>query len=141
MSAEDTITLTTSDEQSRIVEEDVMRMSGTIKDLLDDVGSDKPIPLINIDSETLDQLIVYMKRHVQHPEDHLDYKDEMNSISEWDLDFCAKLPNELLFKIILAANYLDINPLLQLTCKTVAKKIKGKSEDEIREELKFEVEK
>ena len=34
--------------------------------------------------------------------------------------------------IIKAANYLDIKPLLDLTCKTVANMIKNKSPEEIR---------
>lgn len=34
---------------------------------------------------------------------------------------------KLLFDIILAANFLDIKPLLDLGCKTVANLIKGKS--------------
>ena len=39
---------------------------------------------------------------------------------------------ETLFNLILAANYLDIKPLLDLTCAKVASMIKGKTPQEIR---------
>ena len=49
----------------------------------------------------------------------------------WDKDF-VKVDDETLFNLILAANYLDIKALLDLTCKTVADEIKGKTPEEIR---------
>jgi hypothetical protein len=52
-------------------------------------------------------------------------------ISEWDGKF-IQVDQEMLFEIILAANYLDIKPLLDLGCKTVANMIKGKTPEEIR---------
>lgn len=62
-----------------------------------------------------------------------DEKDDKRTddICGWDLDFC-KVDQPVLFEMILAANYLDIKDLLDLTCKTVANMIKGKTPEEIR---------
>ncbi|CAN1337772.1 SKP1-like protein 1, partial [Linum perenne] len=49
----------------------------------------------------------------------------------WGTDF-AKVDQATLFDLILAANYLNIKDLLDLTCQTVADMIKGKSPEEIR---------
>ena len=43
-----------------------------------------------------------------------------------------QVDNEHLFEIILAANYLDIKPLLDLGCKTVANMLQGRALEQIR---------
>jgi len=52
-------------------------------------------------------------------------------VQKWYAEF-VELEQVLLFELILAANYMDIKPLLDLTCATVASMIKGKTPDEIR---------
>ena len=47
-----------------------------------------------------------------------------DDITPWDKAFMGS-DQETIFKLILAANYLDIKNLLDLTCKTVANMIKG----------------
>lgn len=64
-------------------------------------------------------------------EDESDRIKRTTDISEWDQKFLA-VDQEMLFEIILAANYLDIRPLLDIGCKTVANMIKGKTPEEIR---------
>jgi S-phase kinase-associated protein 1 len=52
-------------------------------------------------------------------------------VQKWYADF-VDVDQVLLFELILAANYMDIKPLLDLTCATVASMIKGKTPEDIR---------
>lgn len=51
-------------------------------------------------------------------------------VSAWDAEF-VEVDQEMLFELILAANYMDIKPLLDLTCAKVASMIKGKTPEQI----------
>jgi len=55
-------------------------------------------------------------------------------VSEWDSEY-VNIEQEVLFELILAANYLDIKSLLDLTCAKVASMIKGKTTEEIRKQF------
>jgi S-phase kinase-associated protein 1 len=52
-------------------------------------------------------------------------------VQEWYANF-VYIDQEKLFELILAANFMDIKPLLDLTCAAVASLIKGKTPEEIR---------
>lgn len=96
---------------------------------VEDTGSDTPVPLPMVDSKILIKVIEYCKYHnsaEQNPQKQTE-EDKAN----WDKEF-VKVDDETLFNLILAANYLDIKSLLDLTCKTVADEIKGKTPEEIR---------
>ena len=55
-----------------------------------------------------------------------------------DARFC-EIDQEMLFECILAANYMDIKSLLDLTCAKVASMIKGKTPEEIRKTFNVRV--
>ena len=56
----------------------------------------------------------------------------------WYTEFVNGLEQEELFELILASNYLDIKPLLELTCAKVATMIKNKSIPDIRKFFSIE---
>jgi len=116
------------------IPQEIASMSVTIKHMLEDIGdSDTPIPLPNVNGYILEKVIEYSRYHHEHPSLPSEEKDEKRTddIIPWDKEFC-KVDQPTLFELILAANYLDIKPLLDVTCKTVANMIKGKTPEEIR---------
>lgn len=76
-----------------------------------------------------------MKYHADNPpkeiEKPLKSANMADVVSQWDAEF-VDLDQETLFELILAANYMDIKPLLDLTCAKVASLIKGKTPEQIR---------
>ncbi|XP_030464830.1 SKP1-like protein 1B [Syzygium oleosum] len=123
------ITLRSSDGESFEVEEPVAVESQTIKHMIEDDCADNAIPLPNVTSKILAKVIEYCKKHVESAkaEDRVNDDD----LKAWDAEF-VKVDQGTLFDLILAANYLNIKSLLDLTCQTVADMIKGKTPEEIR---------
>ncbi|XP_037424714.1 SKP1-like protein 1 [Triticum dicoccoides] len=128
------ITLKSSDGEEFQVEEAAAMESQTIRHMIEDDCADNGIPLPNVDSKILSKVIEYCKKHVQ--------ADSSSSTStaaaapaedlkSFDAEF-VKVDQATLFDLILAANYLNIKGLLDLTCQTVADMIKGKTPEEIR---------
>ncbi|KAJ3274584.1 suppressor of kinetochore protein mutant [Terramyces sp. JEL0728] len=129
------VKLTSSDGQEFNVAEDIITQSQLIKNMLSDLEvGEAAIPLPNVTAHILTKIIEYATHHKNDTPPPLE--DEMKAkssddIDEWDRDFIA-VDQGTLFEIILAANYMDMQGLLDLGCKTVANMIKGKSVEEIR---------
>ena len=53
---------------------------------------------------------------------------------KWYSDFVSddKMPQDMLFEVLTAANYMGIKPLLDLACLKVTFQLSGKSAEEIR---------
>jgi len=127
---------------------EVAQSSVTIKNMMDDLNlgtdqSDVSIPLHNVKKDIMLKVLDYCKYHYQNPEEKTDDKKKELEITPWDKQFTDSLPvtekrHEKLFELMLAANYLDIKPLLDLTCKTVAYLVAGKTPEEIRKEFGVE---
>ncbi|XP_062023934.1 SKP1-like protein 1A [Rosa rugosa] len=127
------LTLTSFDGDKFEIREAVALESQTIKHMVEDGCADNEIPLPNVSSSILAKVIEYCNRHVEDKESkNEDNKtDQEEYLKKFDAEF-VKVDQGVLFDLILAANYLNIKGLLDLTCQTVADMIKGKTPEEIR---------
>ncbi|KAG5982629.1 E3 ubiquitin ligase complex SCF subunit scon-3 [Claviceps digitariae] len=132
--------LASNDNATIEVDRVVIERSMLIKNMLDDIGDElisqtNPIPIPNVNEAVLRKVIEWCEHHRNDPpqaqDDESDGRRRTTDIEEWDQKF-MQVDQEMLFEIILASNYLDIKPLLDVGCKTVANMIKGKSPEEIR---------
>lgn len=147
---EDTlIKITTSDHQEYELPVAWAERSKTLHNLMCDLGTDDPIPLPQVSSKAFSKIMVYLD-HVQHlpvptyiseetavelqyqgREEELSEKVPFRDLDPWDVEFCD-LTQEDLFELTVAANYLHIVDLLDITTTTIANMLKGKTAEEMR---------
>jgi S-phase kinase-associated protein 1 len=92
--------------------------------------------LPNVKAEVLKKVIEFCTHHHEDPMTEIEKPLKSATMAEvvqkWYAEFVS-VQQVTLFELILAANYMDIKPLLDLTCATVASMIKGKTPEEIRQ--------
>jgi len=90
--------------------------------------AESEIPLPNVKKSVLEQVVKYLNYHAENPakeiEKPLKSANMSEVVSKFDAAF-VDVEQEALFELILAANYMDIKPLLDLSCAKVASLIKG----------------
>ena len=140
------IKLQNSDSEIFEVDVEIAKMSETIKTLLEDSCLDdddeEPIPLPDVNAAILRKVIEWSIHHKDDPPPAADEENRekrTEDIEPYDQEF-LKVDQGTLFELILAANYLDIKGLLDVTCKTVANMIKGKTPEEIRKTFNIKYE-
>jgi S-phase kinase-associated protein 1 len=129
------VSLRSADGQLFEVEEGVARQSVTLRNTLDEVGADETIPVPNVNAAVLRRVVEYCKFHAAGAD--ADEAARAAGVKAFDADF-VKVEQDVLFDLILAANYLDIKSLLDLTCQTVADMANGKTPEEIRKVFNIE---
>ena len=134
------IRLQSSDQQICEVDVEVAKKSETIKTMMEDLGIEETadieevVPLPNVTAPILKKVTQWAVQHKDDPPpppEEDETKQRSADVSDWDKEF-LQVDQGTLFELILAANYLDIKGLLDVTCKTVANMIKGKTPEEIR---------
>ena len=107
----ESVRIVTSDGADFSLSPEVAAKSGIIARMLDSVEDDcLTVPLQDIKSDTFERVVAYLETDI----------------------FEAPKADEDLLALVVAANFLDVKPLLDTACQEVADRIKGKSPEDIR---------
>ena len=114
------------------LDKNVAKMSGLIKDMVEDEEENEiqeSIPLPQVDAVSFKAVIEYCEYHYTSPAEEIEkpLKGKVEDvICEFDKKFLQK-DLSMITNLIQTANYLNIKCLLDLLCAKVASEIKGKS--------------
>lgn len=137
-----TVTLVSESGETFQVPVDVCKISEFVKPMLPDEGENmqdmEPIPLPNVRTEVLQKVIEFCTHYRDDPMKTIE-KPLKSCIMEelvgpWYADFVKNLEEEMLHQLIMAANFMSIEPLTSLTCAYLASLLEGKNPEEVREE-------
>ncbi|XP_075107173.1 SKP1-like protein 11 [Nicotiana tabacum] len=118
------LTLKSSDGDEFVLEESIAIQSVTIKNMVEDGCSSNVIPLNKVDTETLIKVIEYMKMQSSTSSNE-------EEIENFEKEFVS-ISIKTILNILEAANFLDINSLLELCAEAVANRIKNKTPEAVR---------
>lgn len=103
----------------------------------DDEEEDTDIYVPNVNGPVLEKVIEFCN-HYKNVEEMTTIETPLVSskiddvVQEWYVEFC-KVSENMLFEYLAAANFMDIKPLLDLSCFAVTILLKGKSSSEIEQ--------
>jgi S-phase kinase-associated protein 1 len=122
------------DESEFDVPDTLIGMMPTIKEAIEDTESNS-IPVDHIDSKIFGLILEYITYHTEHPnEDNAEEPSPGKKYREWDTKFIQGPESGVrLLDLVNAANYLAVTRLVYLGCWEAARRIKGKSVEEMRE--------
>ncbi|CAK4097631.1 unnamed protein product [Aphanomyces euteiches] len=127
MTSKGRVNLVSTEGESFKVTYDVAVMSNLIKEQIEDISDvAQEIPLPNVKTNVLVKIVEFINYHHANP------MKEIPKPIKWDLDF-INTSYEMIFELILAANYLNIKSLLELACARMSGVMFGKTPEEIRE--------
>lgn len=111
-------------------------LSHKVQDLIRFGGGNAPV---HAHAPALEVVAQYIRHYLTDPQPEVPKQppqdDLKNLVGEWYAEFFAKTDIHLLYDVITAASNLDLQPLIELGCLELAKRLKGKSPFEMRQIL------
>lgn len=139
------ITLCAQDGTTTRVARAVCDRSKLVVNMVEEVGEGEEamVPLVNVDSAMLTHVVDYLE-HYHGGEEPVKVPRPMpkplkDIASEWDMEFLERFDLEGLYALTLAANFMDIKPLIKLATACIYDRyIRGKGAQEIRDTFGLE---
>lgn len=125
------------------VDQDIAKQSVILKNMMEDVGSEGTLNINHIKKDTMRRIIEFCKHYkesklptIQKPLQSSNLSEAIND--EWYVKFIDLDKVDDIIDIVIAANFLDIDPLTELSCAKIASMIKGTSVEDIRKKFGIE---
>ena len=135
MEASDYIKLQSKEGKEFTLTKKQAEISVLLKSTIQDFQGDIIVPLSEMDEKTTQKVVDYLVQFDGHmpPEIEKPLKSaNMKEVTDsWSAEFIDALSLEELVDLTVAANFMELQPLLDLTCAKIASMCKDKSEDEI----------
>jgi len=136
------IKLISKDGKEYVIEKKYAFVSNLIKTSLEHDPAAAEVPMPGVKADILAKVVEFMQHHKGVEPPILEKPLRSKVLKElckdgWDADFIDKIgeDRQLLYDLILAANYMDIKSLLHLGCAKVASLIKGQPLEKIKDIL------
>ncbi|CAL1406871.1 unnamed protein product [Linum trigynum] len=129
------ITLKSGDGESFEVDEAVAMQSLTIKHMHIEGHDDGDIPLPHVTSKILAKVIDYCQKELYSSSSTAEADaggGDEDVIKAWKMSDLAGVGEDTLWDLLLAANYLEIEGLVDLAYEAVEEMVKGRIDPEIR---------
>ncbi len=121
---------------------EIAKVSITISNMLEDLGEideneDNIIPIPGVNGAILTKIYTFCEyihnnpTELEHLQTWLDDKTFTVPLSQWFNDY-LNVDQQTMFEVILGANFLDIQSLLNMQCKHVANIIRNKTPEQLR---------
>ena len=131
----ETIKLQSKEGKEFTVSKKAADLSTLIKNTIVDMSPDEVIPLLEVDEKSLEKIILYLNKWNGESPPEIDKPLKSSVMSdvtdEWSAQFVDELGLEALTDLTVSANFMEIFPLLDLTCAKLSSMCKDKSEEEI----------
>lgn len=131
------------EDESFTVDLEIAKQSVILKNMIEDIGAQENLNINNIKKDTMRRVIEFCKHYkesklpaIQKPLQSANLSEAINE--EWYVKFIDLDKVDDIIEIVIAANFLDIDPLTELSCAKIASMIKGKSVEEIRKKFGIE---
>ncbi|KAF2860547.1 E3 ubiquitin ligase complex SCF subunit sconC [Piedraia hortae CBS 480.64] len=139
---ENPVTVVSSDGVEVVTTRKAAECSLLLKDMFADFGiiTSESLPVMNVKGAILHKVVEWCVQHQDEPQplDPVAVQDEPYQMDNFDRKF-LKVDHTMLFEIILAANYLDIPGLMDVSCKAAALLLKKMKRKEIRAMLNIKM--
>ena len=133
------IKLITKEGKEIEITKEAAELSELLKQTINDFPDEEKFPINEVDEKTGEKIKDYLNHfngdappEIEKP---LISNNMKNVTDEWSANFVDRMPLDDIINLNVAANYMGINPLLDLCSAKIASFFKDKSEEEVMKEF------